>query len=70
MSTLQEVQDKLEEGPKMYPYIEREWHRSLHQAGMIPQGLRRYAELQCTPDEMYRLVQLEEAFQSGETSEH
>jgi hypothetical protein len=36
---------------------------------MIPEGLTRYAELQCTPDEMYRLTQIEEAFRSGETGE-
>ncbi|KAM0239396.1 hypothetical protein ACHAPO_003372 [Fusarium lateritium] len=53
----------------MFPYIEREWHRSLSQAGMIPEGLARYTELQCTPDEIYRLEQLEEAFRAGETGE-
>ncbi|KAM0495473.1 hypothetical protein ACHAP8_008065 [Fusarium lateritium] len=69
MASLQEIQTKVDEGPKMFPYIEREWHRSLSQAGMIPEGLARYTELQCTPDEIYRLEQLEEAFRAGETGE-
>ncbi|CEI69239.1 hypothetical protein FVEN_g12754 [Fusarium venenatum] len=64
MTSLQEIQTKVDEGPKMFLYIEREWHRSLSQTGMIPEGLTRCTELQCTPDEIYRLAQLEEAFRS------
>ncbi|KAI6752118.1 hypothetical protein HG531_006814 [Fusarium graminearum] len=60
MTAFQKVQVKVEEGPEMFPYIEREWHRSLSQTGMIPEGLARFAECQCSPDEMYRLAQLSE----------
>jgi len=68
-ASFREVKDRLGQG-SVYPYVEREWHRSLKDVGVVPESLRRYAEYQCTSDEMFRLGQMELAFSSGEVGDH
>ncbi|KAJ4113239.1 hypothetical protein NW768_011515 [Fusarium equiseti] len=68
-ASFQEVKDRLSQG-SVYPYVEREWHRSLNDRGVVPESLRRYAEYQCTSGEMFRLGQMEQAFSLGEVGGH
>ena len=64
-ASFQEIKDRLGQS-SVYHYVEREWHRCLSDVRVVPESLRRYAEHQCTSDEMFRLGQMEQAFGSGE----
>lgn len=65
--SLQSLQHALQQGPQMFPCIERRWYRSLAKTGSVPESLRRLVEYHCSSDEAFRLAQLEEAFRMGET---
>jgi hypothetical protein len=68
MFAMEKLRAGLAEGPRMFPVLERRWHRSLREEGIVPVSLRCLAEYFCNADEGSRLSQLEASFMAGETA--